>query len=89
MLPTYEAIYENGRLRRLGEAPKAGRHHILVTVLDRVVGPLSREEVEAVLKDTRGLWGSHKSVEEIDAELDRIRDEWERKDAPRDTETQA
>ena len=53
MLKAYEAIYEDGRLEWLDEQPKAGRHRVLVTVLDQKK-QRAPEEVRRVLEATRG-----------------------------------
>ena len=76
MLKAYEAIYEDGRLEWLDEQPKAGRHRVLVTVLD----PKKRrapEEVRRVLEATRGAWGRGKTMDEIDREIESMRAEWD------------
>ena len=35
MLNSYEAIYENGKIRWLKDAPPNGTAHIIVTILDK------------------------------------------------------
>jgi hypothetical protein len=78
MSKTYRAIYEDGHLEWLGEQPGSGRHQLLVRVLD--VSPPQHElqEVHRMLQATRGAWGHGKTLEEIDAEIDQMRDEWDR-----------
>ena len=71
MSQTYEAIYHNGHLEWLGAEPGAGRHKLLVTVVDSQPSQHSREEVRRMLEATRGAWGRGKSLDEIDAEIDR------------------
>lgn len=77
MHETYEAIYENGELSWLNKQPQAGRHHVLVTILD-LTKTHSQHDVHNMLTNTSGAWGEGKSLDEIDAELDRIRAEWDR-----------
>ncbi len=78
MLNTFEAIYEDGHLKWLGERPETGRHRVLVTVLDRNAPRQRRDEVHQVLEATRGAWGHGKTLETLDAELDQMRAEWDR-----------
>lgn len=78
MSKTYRAVYEDGHIEWLGEQPGAGRHRLLVRVVD--VSPPQRDpkEVHCMLAATRGAWGHGKTLEEIDAEIDRMRAEWDR-----------
>lgn len=78
MSTTFEAIYEDGHLQWLGEQPATGRHRVLVTVLEDSEPRQQRAHVRHVLESTRGAWGKEKTLEEIDAELDQVRAEWER-----------
>lgn len=80
MSKTYEGIYENGTVKWLGPRPAEGRHHIVVTVLDQVRQRHSPQDVRHMLEDTRGAWGTGKSISEIDAEIERMRREWDRPD---------
>jgi hypothetical protein len=78
MSKTYEAIYENGHLQWLGEQPGAGRHRLQVTIIDASPPQHSSQEVHRMLEATQGAWGRGKTLEEIDAEIDRMRAEWDR-----------
>jgi hypothetical protein len=78
MSNTYEAIYENGRLQWLGAQPRAGRHRLQVTIIETTSPQRSQQEVHGMLEATRGAWGRGKSLEEIDAEIDQMRSEWDR-----------
>ena len=80
MSKTYKAIYADGRLEWVGEQPGAGRHYVLVTVLERAVPRHTSEEVHRVLEETRGAWGSGKTQDEIDTEIEHMRAEWDRID---------
>jgi hypothetical protein len=78
MSKTYEAIYEDGRLQWLGAQPAAGRHRLHVTIIDARPPQHSAQEVRRMLEVTRGAWSRGKTLEEIDAEIDRMRAEWDR-----------
>lgn len=77
---TYEAICESGHLEWLNERPDLRGRRVLVTVLEetpREKANRSAKEVRHVLAETRGAWGS-KSADEIDREMDAMREEWNR-----------
>ena len=78
MAKTYEAIYEDGHLEWLGEQPGTGRHCLLVTVVEDRPPQRSAQEVHRMFEATRGAWGHGKTREEIDAEIDQMRAEWDR-----------
>ena len=73
---TYEAVLEDGQLDWLGEQPGTGRHRVLVIVLEQPRP--SPEEVRRVLDAAYGAWGIGKSLDEIDAEIEEMRAEWDR-----------
>lgn len=77
MLETYEAVYEDGRLEWLERPPHQGRRRVLVTVLEELPRP-SAEEVQRVLDETRGAWGTGKSLNEIDRDIESMRETWDR-----------
>jgi hypothetical protein len=79
-MPTYEAIYEDGELEWIGDEPDPGRHRVEVTVLDSKTEKHDREEVRRVFEEARGAWGTDKSLEEVEAEIQQLRDEWDRLD---------
>lgn len=78
MLETYEAVYEDGRLEWLGQRPRVGRHRVLVIVLEEKMPDRSPEDIQLVLDQTRGAWGTGKTPEEIDREIEAMRTEWDR-----------
>lgn len=81
MCDTYEAVLDDGRVEWTGRQPEAGRHRVLVTVLHPPApspGDVSPKEVQRVLDETRGAWGSGKTLDEIDAEIEKMRAEWNR-----------
>jgi len=80
VMSTYEAIYEDGQIEWIGEEPEPGRHRVQVTVLDQEPEPRDPEEVRRVLEEARGAWGTDKSLEEVEAEIQQLRDEWDRLD---------
>ena len=75
---TSEALYENGQLAWLGEPPGAGRHRLLVTVVSLRPPRHALEEVRRLLEATQGAWGHGKTLEDIDADINRLRAEWDR-----------
>ena len=79
-MPTYEAIYEDGQLEWIGDEPAPGRHRVQVRVLDSGPQKHDPEEVRRVFENARGAWGTDKSLEEVEAEVQKLRDEWDRLD---------
>lgn len=77
-MPTYEAIYEDGQLEWIDEEPEPGRHRVQVRVLDSESRTHDREEVRRMLERTRGAWGTDKTLEEVEEEVQKLRDEWDR-----------
>ena len=76
---TYEAVYDDGRLEWLGTEPAAGRHRVLVMVLNpNEASPHDRADVRRMLEATRDVWGSGRPIEEVADEVQRIRAEWDR-----------
>jgi hypothetical protein len=79
MLKSYEAVYEEGRLWWVREQPAARRMKVIVTVLeedtDAVQCAITRK---ALLERTKGCVRPGKSLEEIDADVRQMRDEWQR-----------
>ncbi len=72
-MPTYEAIYEDGELEWIGDEPDPGRHRVEVTILDPEPPSHDREEVERILEKSRGAWGTDKTIEEVDKEIEEMR----------------
>jgi hypothetical protein len=77
-MPTYEAIYEDGQLEWIDDAPEPGRHRVQVTVLDSESKKHDRKEVRCMLERTRGAWGTDKAFEEVEEDVQKLRDEWDR-----------
>jgi hypothetical protein len=77
MMETYEAVYEDGRLEWLETPPLPGRCRVLVTVLEELPQH-SPEEVQQVLDETRGTWGTGTSLDEVDRDIEAMRETWNR-----------
>jgi hypothetical protein len=52
--------------------------YILSHTIDGNPPQHSSQEVHRMLEATQGAWGRGKTLEEIDAEIDRMRAEWDR-----------
>jgi hypothetical protein len=78
MSKAYEAIYEDGHLQWLGAQPGPGRHRLRATIIDGHPPQYSPKEVHRMLEATRSAWGRGKTLDDIDAEIDRMRAEWDR-----------
>ena len=77
MMKTYEAIYEDGRLEWTEDAPEPGRCRVRVTVLEDMPRR-PPEEVQRVLDDTRGAWGAAASPDDVDRDVEAMRETWNR-----------
>ena len=75
---TSEALYDNGQLAWPGEPPGAGRHRLLVTVVSLRPPRHALEAVRRLLEATQDAWGHGKTLEDIDADMDHMRAEWDR-----------
>jgi hypothetical protein len=78
MLKSYEAVYEDGNLRWVREQPAARRMKVIVTVLEEETDAQRVVTRKALLERTKGCVKPGKSLEEIDADIRRMRDEWQR-----------
>ncbi len=79
MLKSYEAVYEDGKLRWIREHPAARRMKVIVTVLEEDPDAAHGEIVrKALLERTKGCVRPARSLEEIDADVRQMRDEWQR-----------
>lgn len=77
-MSTYEAIYKDGQIEWIGDQPSRGRHRIQVRILDSESKEHKREDVRQMLDRTRGAWGEEKTLEEVEEEVQKLRDEWDR-----------
>ena len=81
MLKSYEAIYDHGKLQWVSEEPPIqGQRRRIVVVMEVDQGPEQprKETIRELLARTRGSLGGIMTVDEIDAEVRAMRDEWER-----------
>ena len=80
MLKTYEATYEDGKLRWVKEIPNiqnGAKVSVTVDVPDDV--QRREEEIRKVLDEACGAWGTGKTLEEIDREIETVRKaDWSR-----------
>jgi hypothetical protein len=81
MLQTYEAIYNGEQFHWLNQIPpKPDKEVHVVLVMDvEKTAIKSKPNIHEVLQRTRGAWGKGKTLDKIDAEINTMRSEWERK----------
>jgi len=78
MLKQYEAIYKNGQLQWICPPPVAiENRRVVVLLADEGDEPKSLN-ITALLNQTRGSLGRRMTIEEIDADIRTMRDEWTR-----------
>ena len=71
MLKSYEATYEKGKLNWVQEKPDIeDGERVIVVVDDRTSLKSRRKDIRRALEEARGAWGTGKSLEEIDREID-------------------
>lgn len=76
----YEAIYKNGQLQWVDPPPVAiENRRVMVLLADEVDDDSVPINIAALLNRTRGILGRYVSMEEIDADISAMRDEWTRK----------
>jgi hypothetical protein len=78
MLKSYEAVYEDGKLRWIREQPASKKMRVIVTVLEEETDAEAAVVRKAMFERTRGCVRPGKSIEEIDADIREMRAEWER-----------
>ena len=80
MLKSYEAIYSHGYLRWINQAPPEPEKEMrVVVVMDIHPEPQkTQENIRELLRRTRGSMGKGKTLDEIDAEICTMRNEWKR-----------
>jgi len=79
MLQTYEAIYNGQQFHWLNDTPpKPDKEIRVVVVMDVEKSKPDKPDVREVLQNTRGAWSEGKTLDEIDAEIQIMRSEWDR-----------
>jgi hypothetical protein len=77
MLKSYEAVFEDGTLRWIGDRPTGKRMKVIVTVLEEA--PSSQQfRMRQVLDRAGGCLKPAMSKEEIETGIRKMRSEWER-----------
>jgi hypothetical protein len=77
MLRSYEAIYTNNQFRWIAQAPPNQEMRVMVAnVLESKLK--ADEEIDEILDRAWGCLGTAKSLDEIDQEINEMRQEWER-----------
>ncbi|MEK8018841.1 MAG: hypothetical protein VSS75_018365 [Candidatus Parabeggiatoa sp.] len=80
MLQTYEALYSDNQFRWLNQAPpKLDRevHVVLVMDIEKTTAK-PKKNLHDVLQRAWGCLGTGKSLDEIDAEMNAMRQDWDR-----------
>lgn len=78
MLKQYEAIYRNGKLQWINTPPEAIENRRVVVLLDEEREMPISVNISGLLLKTRGTMGRHMTMEELDAEIHTMRNEWTR-----------
>lgn len=79
MLKTYEAVYDHGALKWIGDSPPEDVSRVVVVVdVPSETKKHKLSKIRKVLSATRGAWSVGKSIEEIDKEIANMRTDWER-----------
>jgi hypothetical protein len=76
MLKSYEAIYEHGQLRWLGQEPAVTSARVLV-VIEEAQTDAREQDIDQLLQATSGAWGN-KPVQEVREMIEQQRQsDWE------------
>ena len=80
MLKSYEAVYQNGHLHWIGLAPPMDieRHHVKVIVDMEEKRDKPAKSIRQLLAKTRGCLKPLQTIDNIDADISKIRAEWNR-----------
>ena len=80
MLQTYEAIYDGKQFQWLNDIPPQPEKEIRVVLLMDVEKTVvnSKPNIHEVLQKAWGCLGTGKNLDEIDQEINEMRQEWER-----------
>lgn len=77
MLRSYQAVYRGGRLRWSAPRPRLAEGTRVIVVVEEDLAAAEREAARRVLDTAWGAWGSNRSPDELDRDLDALRSEWE------------
>jgi len=79
MLQTYEAIYNGNQFRWINPPPKVNKevHVLLVMDIENTVTK-PKKNIHEVLQRSWGCLGTGKSLDQIDQEINEMRQEWDR-----------
>jgi hypothetical protein len=76
MVKSYEAEYDHGQLRWVGDQPPEGKLRVIVTVIEEETLPPQAKVLE-LLERARGCVKPPRPVQELDADLRALRAEWQ------------
>ena len=79
MLRQYEAIYKDGQLQWICPPPVAIENRRVTVLLADEGDETEPINITMLLSQTRGSLGRRVTMEEIDADVSSMRDEWTRK----------
>jgi hypothetical protein len=77
VLKSYEAVYDHGELKWIGDQPPDGRMRVIVTVIDEESRSRQATALE-LLEQTRGCVDPAKSPQAIASDLRDMREQWGR-----------
>jgi hypothetical protein len=76
MLKSYAAIYKQGHLDWLDDAPEQDNVRVIVTLVDSI--PQNKPtQAREILQQAWGCIDTPRSIEQIDADIAQMRSEWE------------
>lgn len=80
MLQTYEAIYSDNQLHWINQSPPKLDKKVRVIVVMEVENTVKKpkKDLHDILDRAWGCMGNGKSMDEIDLEMNRMRQEWDR-----------
>ncbi len=79
MLKQYEAIYQNGKLLWIYPPPFAIENRRVTVLLEDDQDDRKAINIKMLLKQTQGALDQRMTIEDIDADISAMRDEWSRK----------
>jgi len=79
MLKQYEAIYQNGKLLWIYPPPFTIENRRVTVLLEDDQDDQKILNIKMLLKQTQGTLDQRMTIEDIDADISAMRDEWSRK----------